>query len=153
MAESKYEKNLVQNPLHECGIKPFPTTGRQIPTMTYMGNDLVPNCNTYIEIGWIWEMPTPNPQIFEHVHEYNELVLHLGTDPENPEELNGEIEFGMGDETVTINKTSALFVPKGVKHGPLKWNRVDKPHLLMTIMLGAGTLAQAKPGGYGGKKG
>lgn len=152
MSESKYLKYLVTNPLFECGIKPFPTTGRQIPTMTYMSNDQVPGSNNYIEIGWIWKMPTPNPQIFEHVHDYDEIVLHLGTDPDNPQDLCGEVEFVVGGEKLTFDKTAALFVPKGVKHGPLTWKRVDRPHLLMTIMLGAGTLAQAKPAGYGGKK-
>jgi hypothetical protein len=55
-----------------------------------------------------------------------------------------------------INKTSSVFVPKGVKHGPLTWKRFTKPHLEMTIMIGAGSLSEADPGGHqekiGGQK-
>ena len=65
--------------------------GREYPTRTYMSNDLVHGCNIYLEFGWIWDMPDPNPYILEHTHDYDELVLHLGSDPRNPEELGAEI--------------------------------------------------------------
>lgn len=152
MPESKYAKNLVKKPLREAGIRPYPVKGKQTPTMTYMSNGLVPGSNVYIEFGWIWKVPEPNPQILEHSHDYDEIVLHLGTDPDNPEELGSEVEFVVGGEKLVIDKTSALFVPKGLEHGPLTWKRVDRPHILMTMIIGAGTLEQAKPGGYSGKK-
>jgi len=116
-----------------------------------MSNDLVHGCNIYLEFGWIWDMPNPNPYILEHTHDYDELVLHLGSDPRNPEELGAEIEYVLGDEMLKIDKTSAILVPKGVRHGPLTWKKVDTPHIQTTIMLGAGTLAEAAPGGYSGR--
>jgi hypothetical protein len=148
MAKRSYRKNLVNKPRYEVGgnqqIK-----GRQNPTMTFLSNDLVPGSNTYIEIGWIYEVPEPNPHIFEHDHEnYDEIVLHIGTDPANPEELGGRIEFVVGDETLVIDKTSALFIPRGVKHGPLTWKSVDRPHIQMVVMPGAGTLKESNPAGY-----
>lgn len=140
-----YEKYLVRKPNYEVGgvIKK-----RQSPTMTYMSNDLVPGCNMYLELGWIYDMPEPNPHIFEHSHEYDEIVLHIGGDPNNPEDLGGEIEFYVGGQPLTFNTTSGLFAPKGVKHGPLTWKKFSKPHLQMAIVLGAGTMAQAAPAGY-----
>ena len=39
-----------------------------------MSNDLVPGSNTYIEIGWIYEMPEPNPHIHKHAHDYDEII-------------------------------------------------------------------------------
>jgi len=152
MAEKKYGKYLVKKPAREVNVMvPGKIKGREYPTMTYMSNDLVPGCNVYLELGWIWAMPDPNPHILEHTHNYNELVLHIGSDPKNPEDLGAEIEYVIGGESLIIDKTSAIFVPKGVKHGPLIWKRVDRPHIQMSIMLGAGTLAESAPGGYGGK--
>ncbi|NWF78326.1 MAG: hypothetical protein HXY36_07045 [Chloroflexi bacterium] len=152
MARKKYERNLVKKPAREVhAMVPGKIKGREYPTMTYMSNDLVPGCNVYIEFSWIWDMPEPNPHIFEHYHNYDEVVLHIGSDPNNPEDLGAEIEYVLGGETLIIDKTSAVFVPKGVKHGPLTWKRVDRPHIQMAIMLGAGTLAEAAPGGYAGK--
>jgi hypothetical protein len=152
MAGKKYGKNLVKKPAREVNVTvPGKIKGREYPTMTYMSNDLVPGCNVYIELGWIWDMPEPNPHILEHTHDYDEVVLHIGSDLNNPEDLGAEIEFVVGGEPLIIDKTSALFVPKGVKHGPLTWKRVDRPHIQMAIMLGAGTLAESAPGGYKGK--
>ncbi len=152
MAEKKYGKYLVKKPAREVNVTvPGEIKGREYPTMTYMSNDLVPGCNVYIELGWIWDMPDPNPHILEHTHDYDEVVLHIGSDLNNPEDLGAEIEFVVGGEPLIIDKTSALFVPKGVKHGPLTWKKVDRPHIQMVIVLGAGTLAESAPGGYSGK--
>jgi hypothetical protein len=140
-----YERYLVRKPIYEVGggIK-----NRQSPTMTYMSNDLVPGCNMYLELGWIYDMPEPNPHIFEHSHEYDEIVLHIGGDPNNPEDLGAEIEFCVGGKPLTFDTSSGLFAPKGVKHGPLTWKKFSKPHIQMAIILGAGTMAQASPAGY-----
>lgn len=148
---AKYYKNLVQKPRYEVRTEFDDITGRQYPTMTYMSNELVPGSNVYIEMGWVWAMPDPNPHIFEHSHDNSdEFVLHIGSDHKNPEDLGGEIEFVVGGETLKINKTSVLYVPKGVIHGPLTWKSVTRPHLQMTIIMGAGTLAEAAPAGYKG---
>jgi len=152
MAGKKYGKYLVKKPAREVNVTvPGGVKGREYPTMTYMSNDLVPGCNVYLELGWIWDVPDPNPHILEHCHDYDEVVLHIGSDLNNPEDLGAEIEFVVGGETLIIDKTSALFVPKGVKHGPLTWKRVDRPHIQMAIILGAGTLAESAPRGYKGK--
>lgn len=147
MPKKSYKKNLVDKPAYEVGSQQD-IKGRQNPTMTFMSNDLVPGSNTYIEIGWIYEMPTPNPHIHNHSHDYPEIVLHIGTNPEKPEELGGKIEFVVGGETIIIDKTSALFVPKGVEHGPLTWKSVEKPHIQMVVMPGAGTIKESNPAGY-----
>ena len=107
----------------------------------------------YVEAGWILGMPDPNPHIGEHAHKYDEIVIHLGFDSDNPEELGAEIEFTLDGQCLTIDKTSAVFVPKGVKHGPLTWKSFSKPHLELTIMVGAGSLAEADPGGHREKMG
>jgi hypothetical protein len=146
MAESKYDKYVVKKPAYEVFPK-FEVKGR-IPAMTLMSSNLVPGAKFYIETGWVLGMPDPNPHIGEHTHDYDEIVLHIGTDPSNPEDLGGVIEIGMDGQPVSIDSTSAIYVPKGVKHGPLVWKKFTKPHLELTIMIGAGTLAEADPGGH-----
>jgi len=143
----KYKNNLVTKPRYE--VTAGKVTGRQYPTMTFMSNDLVPGSNTYLEIGWIYEMPDPNPHIFEHSHErFNEIVLHIGSDPYNPEDLGGEVEFVVGGEPLVFDRTSAIYVPAGVSHGPVTWKKVKRPHIQMAIVLGSGTLDEASPGGH-----
>jgi hypothetical protein len=146
MPEPNYKKYLVDKPAYEV-IPNMEVAGR-IHAMTLLSSNLIPGVKTYVETGWILSMPDPNPHIKEHVHDYDEIVIHLGMNPDDPEDLGAEIEFYLGGKKLILNKTSTVYVPKGVKHGPLIWKRVDRPHLEMTIMLGAGTLAEADPGGY-----
>ncbi len=146
MAKFDAKKHFVKKPAYEV-IPTMEVKGRQT-AMTLMSNNLVPGSKFYIETGWVFGMPDPATHIHEHVHDYDEIVIHLGTDPKNQEELGGEIEFIVDGQPLTINKTSAVYVPKGVKHGPLTWKKFSKPHLELTIMIGAGSLAEADPGGH-----
>jgi hypothetical protein len=144
-----YEKYLVRKPVYEV-IAGTPVKNRQEPaSMTFMNRNLVPACDIYVEGGWVWGMPDPNPHIFDHVHrDFEELVLHYGTDYEHPEKLGAEIEFYLGDQPLKVDKTSVVFVPKGISHGPLIWKKYSAPHLEMAIVPGAGSLAEADPGGH-----
>ena len=140
------EKYFVSSPAYE--VVPAIEVAGRTPAMTLMSNNLVPGSDMYVEVGWIQAMPDPNPHIGEHVHDYDEIVMHVGTDPHDQEDLGAEIEFLVEGTPLTIDKTSSVFVPKGVKHGPLTWKRFTRPHLEMTVMIGAGSLAQADPGGH-----
>lgn len=140
------EKYFVKKPAYEV-TPPIDVKGRRA-AMTLLSNKLVPGTNMYIETGWVFGMPDPNPHIHEHAHDYDEIVIHLGTDPEDQEDLGAEIEFMVDGHPLTIDKTSAVYVPKGVKHGPLIWKKYKKPHLELTIMIGAGSLDEADPGGH-----
>ena len=139
------EKYLVRKPIREVGLG-SKTTGRQIPSQTYMSNALVPGSNTYIEFSWIYDMPNPNPHIPEHVHNYDEIVIHIGNDAKNPQDLGGEIEYCYDGQPLVFDTTTALFIPRGVKHGPLTWKKVTRPHLEMAIILGCGDFDKAAPG-------
>jgi hypothetical protein len=145
---TNYAKYQVKKPAYEV-LAGTPVKGRQGPSsMTFMNNNLVPGSNIYIEGGWVWDMPEPNPHIFEHVHDYEEIVIHYGSDFQRPLELGAEIEFGVGGQPLKVAKTSAVYVPSGIKHGPLTWKKYQYPHMEMAIMPGAGTLDEADPGGH-----
>jgi hypothetical protein len=134
MAESKYEKYAVRKPIYEAGpgIK-----NRQSPTMTFMSEKQT-GAPYYIELGWIYDIPDPNPHIMEHVHDYDEIVLHWGGDYKRPQVLGGEIEFYIGGQPITFNTTTGVFIPAGVPHGPLTWKKFEFPHIEMAMMLGTG---------------
>ncbi|MBN2060798.1 MAG: hypothetical protein JW882_10335 [Deltaproteobacteria bacterium] len=137
MSDINYEKYLVRKPVYET---PSGFKNRQSPTMTYMSNGQIPGVDYYIEFGWIYGIPEPNPHVHEHSHKYNEIVLHIGGDPENPEDLGGEIEACVEGQPLTFDTTTALYLPKGTKHGPLTWKKFSKPHIEMAIMLGTGNI-------------
>lgn len=139
MSKIDHERYLVREPLWEAGSG---LKNRQSPTMTFMSSKQVPEANCYIEFGWIYDIPEPNPGIHEHVHNFDEIVLHIGGDPYKPEELGAEIEFYVGGQPLVLTTTSGLFIPAGVPHGPITWEKVNAPHIEMAIMLGTGNMKE-----------
>ncbi len=146
-----YEKYLVRHPffLQDTEV----TDAMKSPAKIYMSSDLIPECNVYIDFGWIPGMPDPNPPIADHSHDYEELVILAGRDYKNPQVLGAEIEFCINGQPLTFDTTSAIFAPKGILHGPLTWKKFERSHLLMPIVIGTGSLAQAAPAGYKEKGG
>ncbi|MGD1118541.1 MAG: hypothetical protein ABR886_03565 [Dehalococcoidales bacterium] len=141
------DKYAVDQPAREI-TPPFKITGRTNPTLTYMSNSLVPGCNTYMEYMWVWEMPNPSSIEGSHSHSYDEIVLNVGSDPENPADLGAEIEAYLGGEKQVTDTTSAVYIPKNVPHGPVRWLKFTRPHIQMSIMLGTGDVKEAMPGGH-----
>jgi len=86
-----------------------------------------------------WIMPNPD---FEfgvghppHSHDSAEILFHIGTDPNNPNDLGAEIEFCMGEEMEkhVFNKTTAIYIPPNVIHAPWRPIRIDRPFLFLEV--------------------
>jgi hypothetical protein len=144
-----YEQYVIRSPMREAGGG---QKGRQGPTMTYMSHTQINVANTYIEFGWIWDRVTPPLPRMVH-KKFDEIVLHIGGDPKNPEDLGADLEFDMGDEKLVFDTTFGMWIPRGVVHGPLIWHKYRHPHIEMAIMLGAGTMAEGWSGSFFGRDG
>ena len=133
-----YEKNLITKP----ELMPVPhhelqtVKGVTWPPLTYLSKDMLPGSPFHVLFRWIWEVPEPNDHMPRHSHSNDELLMHIGTDPHNPEDLGAEYDYVIGDDKLTFNKTSALYIPKGVEHNPTIWKRVDRPHLELAVVIG-----------------
>ncbi len=129
MAESKYEKYIVRNAVE------LDLGAREI-----FSSKLIANAKTNIEYLYITADTTfgTGEDFPPHKHEYEEIFLSLGSDPQDMGNLGSEVEFwlGQGDERerVVINTTSAIYVAPGVAHFPQTWKNVKRPVMLMIIM-------------------
>ena len=72
-----------------------------------------------------------------HAHPGDEIFLFIGTDPQNPYELGGEVEFWLGEgeeaEKFTITRTTVVYVPAYVMHCPHWFPKVDRPFVVVVI--------------------
>lgn len=135
---AKYEKYLIKEPQtvklahHDLpGVK-----GCTWPPVVYLNKDILPGSKASIMVRWIWAVPEPNDHMPRHSHTADEVLLHFGIDPNNPTDLGAEFEVMLGDEKIIVDKTSALYIPKGVEHNPTIWKRVDKPILEVAVVMG-----------------
>ncbi len=129
MDYSKYDRYVVYVPKKSAPGAPF-------PSLTLMCNELVPGSNIDVMLNWIVEKPEIDPaKPLSHAHDYDEIILNIGTDPHNPEDLGGEVVGFLGEEQHTLNKTSAVFVPRDVQHGIVAFNRFERPYIQMALKL------------------
>ena len=71
-----------------------------------------------------------------HIHDTDEIIGFFGSDPENPNDLNGEVEIWLEDEKHVIDRTTMIFVPAGWCIALSVLNRVDKPIFHFTTVNG-----------------
>ena len=94
-----------------------------ITPITVMNGDLFKSC-IYCEAGWIKE-PHKREELVKHGSD--ELIMFVGSDPNDSENLNAEIEMQVGNDILRITETCFVFVPAGVAHGKMHVKSLKKP--------------------------
>jgi hypothetical protein len=95
----------------------------------FLDSEVVPGA-FYVEVAFGGPRKTkqePRSVAEPHKHNYDEVLAMFGTDINDPYELNGEVEFWLGDEKHIITKSCIIFIPKGLMHCPLIYRNVKKP--------------------------
>ena len=101
----------------------------------WIDNNVVPG-SFQMNTAWYHDIPEKNPVFEEHVHEYDELIGFFGSNPEEPYDLGAELEVTIDGETHILTRTSLIFCPAGMKHMPLKFNRIDRPIFHFSVVVG-----------------
>lgn len=77
---------------------------------------------------WYSAVPERDPIFTKHVHDdCDELIGFFSSDPENPYDLGGEIEYTVGGEAHLLTKSTMIFVPANLPHNPMRILKVDRP--------------------------
>jgi hypothetical protein len=150
MAESKYGKYIIYEPKRNVKMPAFRGGAKGAPGdvkgktthMMYMDGEVIEGA-FYSECAWFWpgsgidqapkeSRPKPPPG-GAHTHPFDEVVAFLGTNPDDPSDLCGEIEMWLEDEKHLLTKSFMIYIPAGMKHCPLIIRRVDKPIFHFTL--------------------
>lgn len=139
MPETKYGKYIISDykpPAVEAPWSPPSLQGvakGRGGRVFYLDDSIVPGA-FYMECVWVMPRPANAPPpggrrvgTEPHAHDYDEVIAFIGTDHDDPYNLHAEAELGLGDEIHKITRTSLVFIPAGLVHGPLTFLRVDKP--------------------------
>lgn len=86
----------------------------------------------YMDTSWYWPGKWPETKgeegvAKEHVHDYDEAIAYIGTDPDDIYDLCGEVELWVDGKQNILDRTFIAFIPAGIKHCPLIIRRVDRP--------------------------
>lgn len=119
----KYAGNRVTGYERTDGKMPSPPPGF-LTFLLWVDGIRIPDA-PYTESVWFHTTNDTGP--VNHMHEdLDEFVAFIGSDPEHPEELNGDISLVIGDETVHTTKSTIVYIPRRVPHGPLLVHELEK---------------------------
>lgn len=103
--------------------------------MWLMNKDLVPESQINMTHIWVHETDSEEQWVHPHVHDYDEVLIWTGGDPDNPHDLGAEIYMDIEGERQIITTSGSVYIPAGVEHCPLGWNRVDRPFRFSALSL------------------
>ena len=120
MVESKYAKYIIKESEPDKPAFSYMRT-----RILCLDNDVIPGA---LNVNCVWYMKGFDKVLKEtHTHDFDEVLAFIGTNPENPYDLGGEIELWLGDEKHMLTKSCLVFLPKGLSHCPLIIKKVDRP--------------------------
>lgn len=105
--------------------------------VAFADNDIIEGCN-YFSAMWMGEMSTKTLGHGPHTHPVPEVLVALGSDPDNPKDLGAEFELYMGTEMEKhiINTSTMIYIPENTVHCPFTITRVTRPFLFMQAHYG-----------------
>jgi len=127
MAETKYGNCVVTLPVAKTGDTELMSVG----AAQLNGLDI------HIIYAYAYNPGITGKSTKPHVHDYDEAIFFLGSDPRNFSDLGAEVEMAIGaeEEKHVFNKATAVVVPKGVPHCPIVTKSIQRPYLCMAVSL------------------
>lgn len=132
MAKPEYDKLIV----YETPPNPFHAPGSYAGYEMFAVNKELVKGASRLNCAW-FTGPWPESEAYKpHSHNCDEALLFLGSNPNNPRDLGGEIEFWFEDEKYLFTKSCAIYIPKMLQHAPMFPRRVDRPILFVNVIIG-----------------
>jgi hypothetical protein len=136
MVKTKYGKYVIKAPVIEgLGYKGFGARSGSDwevdDEAKYTGG-----ANCLVSMSWVSE-----PVVMEagspHKHDFDQLLFFFGGNPIDVENFGAEVEISLGEEGEkhTFNAATIIYIPKGLFHAPLTFKRVDKPVIMLNVVL------------------
>jgi hypothetical protein len=127
MPKTKYGKYIITDlkPKVEAPWTPVFKPEELIPLL-FLNSSVIKGA-FYVETNWTLPPFSKVVHGEAHQHDYDEVLAFFGSNPDDPNNLNAEAEIPLGDELHTVTKSCLIFIPKGLKHGPINFKRIDRP--------------------------
>jgi hypothetical protein len=135
--KTKYGKLITTNRERTGGHPEWAVKVPRDPTggtiVTWLDGDVIPGAFYYESFMALKPSLEGSYNDPPHVHDdWDEIIGIYGTNPADPTDLGGEIQLTLGDEVHSFTKSSAVFVPRGLLHGPLVFKKITRPVILVT---------------------
>jgi hypothetical protein len=134
MAKLKYQKYILTDLILPEDVQEKAAEYNQRATRILWLEDFIMKGAPSIICSWYWKA-TETEGTPSHTHDFDEVIGFFGSDPQNPHDLGGEVEFWLEDEKYILRKSCLIFAPKGLRHCPLRVIRVDRPIFFLAVSI------------------
>ena len=131
MGELKYSKYIITDAEPNDPHLNFMRTRLLLSGDSVIPGSLALNCV------WYWK-GSDVVTTQAHTHDCDEIIAFIGTNPDDPHDLAGEVEIWLQDEKYLLDKSCLVFVPKGLVHCPLIIRKAERPIFHFTAKTHAG---------------
>jgi hypothetical protein len=129
MDKLKYDKYIIDQP--NANLPEFDFMRTRI---LHSSKDIVPGA---LWVNCVWYYKGSDSVLTKaHTHDCDEIIAFMGSNPDDPHDLSGEVEMWLDDEKYIITKSTIVVAPKGLVHCPLIIRRVARPIFHFTAMTG-----------------
>jgi len=132
MAELKYQKYILTDLKLPEDVQERAAQYNERATRILWLEDWVMKGAPSIITSWYWKATeiegTPS-----HKHDFDEVLGFFGSDPQNPRDLGGEVELWLEDEKYILKNSCLIFIPRGLRHCPLRVVKVDRPIFFLAV--------------------
>ncbi len=122
---------------YDSCVVPLPIAKRGDTELMHVGAEQLNGFNCSIIYAFAFKTGITGLSTKPHVHDYDEAIFFIGSDPHNFSELGAEVEFDIGEdqEKHVFDRPTAVVIPKGLPHCPIITKRIDRPYLCMAVSL------------------
>jgi hypothetical protein len=129
MAESEYSKYFLNELPPEERFKGF----GKMPSMVVFTDDDIIKGSHYFSVMIMGEEATKVAGHGPHTHRDAEILVALGTDMDNPRNLNAVMEVCMGPdmEPHIVTESTIIYIPPEMIHCPFRILSVERPFIFI----------------------
>ena len=132
----EYSKYFIQDLQEPSSITPeyrefYNTFAKRI---LWLDSDVCPGA-FQMNTAWYCAVPSRDPVFPEHEHPYSEIVAFYGSNPDDPYDLGGVVEFGMNGEMHRLTRSTMIFCPANVLHSPIRILEVKRPIFHFSVVM------------------
>jgi hypothetical protein len=127
MANRKYERNFISNPLIE---------GKDVKYRLFCQGSKTGLGGVMDNYWFRWNcIAKPVVMAEPHSHDFDEILHFYGADASDVSDFQAIVEFSMGEEQeiYTITQPTIVYIPAGLVHAPINFKVVKKPVIFMNV--------------------
>ncbi|MCC6596433.1 MAG: hypothetical protein IT477_08015 [Rhodanobacteraceae bacterium] len=153
MAERKYAHCVVEIPDPQMDR---PLFNGKVTNFFELGTENFPGSKVWMHAALVyapgagygcgddWQRTRPDGSIEKikasrHRHPNDEVFLFMGTDPKDPWDLGGEVEFWIGlgadEECYRFTKSTMVYMPANTWHNPHWFTKVTRPFMEVVVLV------------------